>query len=109
MNATMHEGNVPAYEGNALNFKIQFPLTKDWCLIVDLAQNYTRGTELSFQVFYTTGQNSEGLQWLNANQTADGKYPFMYTACKETQCRSIAPMMDTLAIRQTYGACIMAD
>ena len=47
MNATTHQGNVPFYDGNPIAFKIQFPLTDDWCLVIDLGQNYTLGTELS--------------------------------------------------------------
>jgi len=33
----------------------------------------------------------------------------MFSYCETTDCRSIAPLQDTPALRTTYGACVIAD
>ena len=108
MNATMNQGLVQVNTTTDLTYLVKYSFTDDWCLIIDLGQNFTEGEQFSLQIFYTTQNTGEGMQWLTPNQTFGGVYPFMYTACKMTNCRTVAPMMDTPSTKQTYGACILA-
>lgn len=67
--ATMNAGVVPVVD-NELVFDIKSPnpMSGD-VLVLELPMTYGVGSMLSIQVLYTTGNNSTGLTWLNANQT----------------------------------------
>ena len=44
------------------------------------------------------------INWLKPSQTAGKVLPYLFTQCESIACRSIAPMMDTPAIKITYEA-----
>ena len=52
---------------------------------------------------YRTLPNSEALHWLEPEQTADGKMPFMYTQGQAILTRSWIPIQDSPGIRIEYG------
>ena len=43
-------------------------------------------------------------QWLPAERTAGGKYPYLFTQCQAIHCRSILPCMDRPSVKMTYEA-----
>jgi leukotriene-A4 hydrolase len=58
----------------------------------------------TFTLTLRTSPEAYALQWLNASQTAGGKYPFLYSQCQATHARSIFPCQDTPSVRFTYSA-----
>lgn len=58
----------------------------------------------SFRLAFQTSPESRALQWLNASQTAGGRYPFLFSQCQATHARSVFPCQDTPSVRFTYSA-----
>jgi hypothetical protein len=56
MNATTHQGNIPVYEGNALNCSVVVVSydPQEVVLVVDLGSSVPLGAEISIQIFYST-------------------------------------------------------
>lgn len=53
---------------------------------------------------YETSPDAEALQWLNAQQTAGKKFPFLFTQSQAILARSWVPCQDSPGIRFTYDA-----
>ncbi|XKL66326.1 hypothetical protein PGB90_009746 [Kerria lacca] len=64
--------------------------------------------KLLIRVQYKTKPNSTALQWLLPEQTAGGRYPFMFSQCQPDHCRSIIPCQDSSGVKGTYTATITA-
>jgi leukotriene-A4 hydrolase len=57
-------------------------------------------------VFYSTSPAAAALQWLSPEQTAGGKYPFLFTQSQAILARTWIPLQDSPGIRITYDATI---
>jgi len=55
-------------------------------------------------VTYATSSGASALQWLEPQQTAGGRHPYLYSQCQPHHARSMAPLQDTAAARFTYRA-----
>lgn len=58
------------------------------------------------KIYYETTENSNALQWLTPQQTADKVHPFLYTQGQPILTRTWIPTQDSPGIRFTYEATI---
>ena len=61
------------------------------------------GTE-SITITYATASGALALGWLEPQQTAGGKFPFMFSQCQPIHARTMVPCQDTPRNRVTYDA-----
>lgn len=62
------------------------------------------GRDEFVKIHYRTNEKSLAINWLTKDQTAGKKLPYLFTQCESIACRSLAPMMDSPAIKITYDA-----
>ena len=55
---------------------------------------------------YETSPDALALQWLEPQQTAGKRHPFLYTQAQSIHARSFIPLQDTPAMRITYRATV---
>ncbi|MEN2399633.1 leukotriene A4 hydrolase C-terminal domain-containing protein [Flavobacterium sp. MC2016-06] len=55
-------------------------------------------------IYYSTTKNAVALQWLNPQQTADKKKPFLFSQGESIWSRTWIPCQDSPGIRFTYNA-----
>ena len=68
-------------------------------LSVDIKPNTKK-----IHIFYSTSKNAPALQWLNPNQTAGKKFPYLFTQSEAILARTWIPCQDSPSIRFTYNA-----
>jgi len=61
-------------------------------------------TVSQLEIRYATTPASSALQWLTAQQTADGRHPYVFSQCQTIHARSMLPVPDSPAHRfNLYG------
>ena len=68
-------------------------------LIVDIP-----ASAKTVSITYKTSSGAAALQWLNAEQTRDKKYPFLFTQSQAILCRTWIPCQDGPGVRFTFDA-----
>ena len=61
-----------------------------------------------FSLAFRCTEEARALQWLNPEQTASGKHPFLYSQCQSINARSLFPCQDSPSVRFTYSARVRA-
>ena len=82
---TFKLGSVKPFTGNAL----QVAIGKDTKIV---------------HIYYRTNPGAAALQWLNPQQTAGKKHPYLFTQSESIAARSWIPCQDSPGIRFTYTA-----
>ncbi|SKB75312.1 M1 family metallopeptidase [Daejeonella lutea] len=82
---TFSLGDDTKFLGQALKVKIEDATTK-------------------VNIYYTNSADAAAVQWLNPQQTAGKKYPFMFTQSQAILARTWIPCQDSPGIRFTYNA-----
>jgi leukotriene-A4 hydrolase len=84
--------------------RTEFKLSnKDSLLGQGLAILITPETK-SVSIEYTISATAEALQWLSPQQTADKKYPFLFTQSQAILARTWIPCQDSPNVKFTYDA-----
>jgi aminopeptidase N len=66
------------------------------------------GEARRIQIRYRSAPNAEALQWLTPQQTAGGRYPYLFSQGQAILNRTWIPTQDSPGIRQTWEARITA-
>ncbi|MHB8875223.1 MAG: M1 family metallopeptidase [Myxococcaceae bacterium] len=86
--------------GKPLRFELEAPdRTLGARLSIDLPAGATE-----VRVRYRTSPGASALQWLDPQQTAGGKEPYLFSQCQAIHARSVVPLQDTPRIRVRYRA-----
>ena len=77
-------------------------------LIVQLPFVTRPGNRVAIRVTYETLPDAMALSWLTPAQTAGKKLPYLFSQCESINCRTVAPLQDTPAVKTTYSATVTA-
>ena len=92
--------SVLSGEGEELDFSLQAPDT----ILGSALEIQTPENVNEVIIRYTTGKEAEALQWLEPEQTANKKLPFLFTQSQAILARSWIPLQDSPGVRFTYSA-----
>ncbi|XP_048867569.1 leukotriene A-4 hydrolase-like [Brienomyrus brachyistius] len=73
-------------------------------LEITLPFDLSRGQHAIVEVTFETSPKASALQWLNPEQTAGKKHPYLFSQCQAIHCRSMVPCQDTPSVKHTYYA-----
>ncbi|KAI9995274.1 hypothetical protein PInf_012325 [Phytophthora infestans] len=76
-------------------------------LEVELPEELALAAAFELTIRYETDTESPGVCWLEKEQTAGKKLPFMYTQGQEVLNRSFFPCQDSPSVRVTYTASVV--
>ena len=87
-------------EEKPTSFKLSEPVKYlGQALIIDIEE----GTK-SVTIYYSTSPTASAIQWLDKEQTAGKKYPFLFTQSQAILARTWIPCQDSPGLKITYSA-----
>ncbi|KAI0232089.1 Leukotriene A-4 hydrolase [Lamellibrachia satsuma] len=69
----------------------------------------TNETNLTVCVEYETSSSSTALQWLEPEQTAGKRQPYLFSQCQAIHARSMLPCQDSPGVKMPYTATVTAS
>jgi len=91
---------VRATSGQSLNFQLK----EDDPILGSALEIELPEPGNNIVIEYATGKGAEALQWLEPEQTAEKKLPFLFTQSQAILARSWIPLQDSPGVRFTYSA-----
>ncbi|KAG8892778.1 hypothetical protein FRC00_011550, partial [Tulasnella sp. 408] len=71
---------------------------------LDPSLNVKNGDGLNVTIAYKTTEKCTAIGWLDKEQTAGKKFPFLFSQCQPIYARSLGPLQDTPSVKITYSA-----
>ena len=78
-------------------------------LIIQLSSTLKLNDKIQISIEYSTSPNAQAIQWLNPEQTAGKKYPYLYTKCSAIAARTLLPCQDSPSAKNPYSANITVN
>uniref|UniRef100_H2YBI2 Leukotriene A(4) hydrolase n=1 Tax=Ciona savignyi TaxID=51511 RepID=H2YBI2_CIOSA len=78
-------------------------------LEITLSAPFNKGDDLVIAIEYETSSNASALQWLDAQQTAGKKHPYMFSQCQAIHARSLLPCQDSPSVKATYTSKVTVE
>eukprot|EP00878_Enallax_costatus_P024387 GHUV01026023.1.p1 GENE.GHUV01026023.1~~GHUV01026023.1.p1 ORF type:complete len:510 (+),score=124.28 GHUV01026023.1:209-1738(+) len=75
-------------------------------LHIELPSGFSTGSKLNLGIRFSCSPQSTALQYLDPEQTAGGKHPYLFTQCQAIHARSLVPCQDTPAVKSSYSAAV---
>ncbi|GMF26023.1 unnamed protein product [Phytophthora fragariaefolia] len=98
---------LPEEDTIAAQWSVQPFTTFGDALEVELPDELAQANAFELTIRYETDPRSPGVCWLEKEQTAGKKLPFMYTQGQEVLNRSLFPCHDSPSVRVTYTASVI--
>ncbi|CAK68007.1 unnamed protein product (macronuclear) [Paramecium tetraurelia] len=76
-------------------------------LNIQLDRTYYRGEYVELSIKYSIDSKSRAISFMTKEQTSTKTMPYLFSQCEDANCRALAPLQDTPAIKQTYTATII--
>ncbi|CAD8117006.1 unnamed protein product [Paramecium sonneborni] len=76
-------------------------------LNIQLDRTYYRGEYIELSIKYSIDSKSRSISFMTKEQTSTKTMPYLFSQCEDANCRALAPLQDTPAIKQTYTATII--
>lgn len=75
-------------------------------LIISLPPDLPKGKQLLVGIRFSTSPTSSAIQFLDPEQTAGGKQPYLFTQCQAIHARALVPCQDSPAAKMAYSAVV---
>ncbi|KAH7106395.1 peptidase family M1-domain-containing protein [Auriculariales sp. MPI-PUGE-AT-0066] len=73
-------------------------------LTVTLPKPVAKGQTVDVKINYSTTPTAVALQWLDKDQTAGKKFPFIFSQCQPIFARTLLPCQDTPSVKTSFTA-----
>uniref|UniRef100_T1JM78 Leukotriene A(4) hydrolase n=1 Tax=Strigamia maritima TaxID=126957 RepID=T1JM78_STRMM len=100
--------NVSAKDGTKFRYKLHDPIASFGSKLEIFFAPIVAKSTVVVRVEYETSPECSALQWLNPQQTAGKKHPYVFSQCQAIHARSLLPCQDSPGVKATYSASVRA-